>query len=54
MTDPDVETGLLSLRTTSEEHHARLVPHVESLLTGIAPPIPTSGWDVGPPVAPRK
>jgi hypothetical protein len=28
-----MESPLLSLRTTSEEHHARLVPHVDRLLT---------------------
>ena len=27
------EPPLLSLRTTSEEHHARLIPHVDGLLT---------------------
>lgn len=26
-------TGLVSLRTTTEEHHAQLVPHVDRLLT---------------------
>ena len=28
-----VEDGLLSLRTTTEEHHALLIPHVDRLLT---------------------
>jgi hypothetical protein len=31
MTAPD--EGFASLRTTSEEHHARLIPHVDRLLT---------------------